>query len=576
MEIDHGKVKIDFGAEALDIIVVAGQSNADGRGLGEGGEYTPNENVLFARPEFTTRVIEGRGEVATYSGKVMLSDSPEHWDGAQMRGNLMSGFVPLYAAERLKKGRKLLVLITAVGGTGFALGQWGVGKPLYDKTIELTRAFMSLSPHNKTVALLWHQGEHDAFENADMGPEKRAEIYRSSLSELVRDFRTRFGDVPFVCGDFTPNWRVEYPVSSAAVREGAILACRDVGRAAFVGTDDLTDNRAETGVNDTVHFSSKALKTLGARYYERFDYIDKHILENIEVVNYPSVKADVRDFPCDIIVMAGQSNCEGNGLGGTPYAPIEDVYFARPEHTMLDLGGGEKIACRYTGRMDVSLDCEELSGGMTESRVAAAGRFSPIGVAGKCGNLAAGFVPEYAKHYLSGDRKLLVVLAAVGGTGFAHPHWGLGDRCYLKMLECVDWALSLNKGNRVVGLLWHQGEHDSYVNENRDAEQCRLSYEKNIGRLLRDFRERYGCVPFVAADFVPQWRAGNPIATAAVAQGTRDVCAAEGRAAFIGTDDLLDNAHAFPCNDNIHFCRDSLAILGKRYFDAFDEIMKEK
>lgn len=39
--------------------------------------------------------------------------------------------------------------------------------------------------------------------------------------------------------------------------------------------------------------------------------------------------------------------------------------------------------------------------------------------------------------------------------------WGLQDDLYVRMMEMVDFARSLNAENRVVGFLWHQGETDA-------------------------------------------------------------------------------------------------------------------
>ena len=45
-------------------------------------------------------------------------------------------------------------------------------------------------------------------------------------------------------------------------------------------------------------------------------------------------------------------------------------------------------------------------------------------------------------------------------------------------------------------------------------------------------------------------------------------------AAFVETDGLLSNAQKFGGTDNIHFCRDALNLLGRRYFAAFASLVK--
>ena len=49
-----------------------------------------------------------------------------------------------------------------------------------------------------------------------------------------------------------------------------------------------------------------------------------------------------------------------------------------------------------------------------------------------------------------------------------------------------------------------------------------------------------------------------------------------GNAGFVETSDLLSNNQKTQNNDDIHFCRESLHILGHRYYDAFEKIHNSK
>ena len=89
-------------------------------------------------------------------------------------------------------------------------------------------------------------------------------------------------------------------------------------------------------------------------------------------------------------------------------------------------------------------------------------------------------------------------------------------------------------------------------------------------------RERYGMqdLPFVCAGFVENWsnehRKGADVIEGALAK----VCDACGHAKYIDTKGLPSNHEKIGNGDIIHFCRQSLYELGKRYFDEYVAIRK--
>ena len=137
------------------------------------------------------------------------------------------------------------------------------------------------------------------------------------------------------------------------------------------------------------------------------------------------------------------------------------------------------------------------------------------------------------------------------------------------MFELVDYALSLNPENRIVGMLWHQGEHDAFEGNPPDV------FEKQLKALITDVKNRYGLpsLPFVSGDFVNDWKSKNIEICAPIVEKIKAVTASEG-GLFVETSDLPSNDQKLGNNDDIHFCRESLHILGKRYFDAYSAIIK--
>ena len=140
------------------------------------------------------------------------------------------------------------------------------------------------------------------------------------------------------------------------------------------------------------------------------------------------------------------------------------------------------------------------------------------------------------------------------------------DVLYLQMMEMTKTALELNPVNKLVALLWHQGEND-VVND--------VTYEyyyENLTKLINSVRETFGEIPFIAGNFVlDDWMKDYPIGCVNVIKAQRDICAGIGKAAFVETDGLESNK-INGNNDTVHFCREALNQLGIRYFNAYNSI----
>lgn len=261
---------------------------------------------------------------------------------------------------------------------------------------------------------------------------------------------------------------------------------------------------------------------------------------------------DFREEIFDVVIMAGQSNAEGYGYGDVdaPYQPTPDVW------CMNDDFSNKKY---FTIAPAVEM--------VTKNEVQ-----SHFGLT---------FAEEYIKAgRLAEGRKLLLLRTASGGSGFANNRWHLTDDLYIRMINMSKTALSLNKENRLIALLWHQGETDAQENATYD-----LHYG-NLMTLLRSARADLGApdLPFVAGDFVPHWKCANEEnrrRCEIVLDAIRDVCRDAGNGSFIETGDLLSNKQAFDkltwnpggWTDTIHFCRSSIYELGRRYFKAYEQLV---
>jgi hypothetical protein len=235
----------------------------------------------------------------------------------------------------------------------------------------------------------------------------------------------------------------------------------------------------------------------------------------------------------DIIIQGGQSNAEGCGGGFVTdeYIPSENILYMNNDFT-------------------ISIAEERIWDG------------------NKTNEFSLAFSREYIKSgRLADKRKILVLRAAIGGTGWNDNRWGMTDDLYLKMMAMIKTALDLNPGNRLAAFLWHQGEND-----------CGSPHDLHYGHLkelVLSVRNTYKCpeLPFIAGDFVHEWKSVNLAAAEPVAQAIKDVCRDIGCGAFVETDELHSNNQDRGCGDTIHFSREALNKLGVKYFEAYAKIL---
>lgn len=255
----------------------------------------------------------------------------------------------------------------------------------------------------------------------------------------------------------------------------------------------------------------------------------------------------------DIFILAGQSNAIGCGVGMAEedYVPRKEICSLDVDINVVDTGHGLRITYPDTPFK------------LTEARERIDEKGDVVG------DLSLSFAAEYVKRgYLEAGRKVLLVRCAVGGTGFAKGHWGEEDILYLKMLEMVDYALALSPNNRIKGLLWHQGEHDAVEGNTPSV------FHKQLKTLFENVKERYACpeLPIIAGDFCHEWKNKNLEICNPIVHEIKEVIKEVGHAGFTESNGLLSNNQTVGNGDDIHFSKESLRILGKRYFQEYERI----
>ncbi len=264
----------------FDMIVLAGQSNSEGFGIGPvSREYVPDDRILWlndaARPRFEPQADGKDALVLDRPSPISITVADEPVEEAGKVGKPALAFARAYVADgSLAQGRSLLVLNAGVGGTGFRDDQWGVGRGLYQRLKAFTSYALSLDPENRLVAFLWHQGECDSVENPDWEPEKRYAVHKENLQRMLADFKAEFScpELPVIAGGFCDEWYLKNKQPCDAVLRAIREVCREQG--AFVETAGLKSNNQQCGNGDDIHFCREASHILGEKYYQAWKALE--------------------------------------------------------------------------------------------------------------------------------------------------------------------------------------------------------------------------------------------------------------------------------------------------------------
>jgi hypothetical protein len=242
-------MQTNFSGEAFDIIIQGGQSNSQGCGLSPvESPFVPCLDILQMDSDL-----------------VITTAREQVWDNESV-GNLSLSFADEYIKSgRLKEGRKLLILMAAVGGTGFCDNRWGQNDDLFLKMTEMIKTAHALNPANRPVVFLWHQGETDTANPV-------RDVHYQNLHTLVSEVReaVECDDLPFIAGDFVHQWKTENITVCEPIITAIKDVCADIDHAAFVETAGLQSNDEKIGNGDAIHFSREALYELGSKYYSAF------------------------------------------------------------------------------------------------------------------------------------------------------------------------------------------------------------------------------------------------------------------------------------------------------------------
>jgi hypothetical protein len=189
------------------------------------------------------------------------------------------------------------------------------------------------------------------------------------------------------------------------------------------------------------------------------------------------------------------------------------------------------------------------------------------------------------------QRRILIVPTALGGTSilqwndladeFAGDTTLLIDDMRARAAAALDAELEPDAENRLVAILWHQGESDINASLNpgsaigavmTSSERYRAELEALLAGFRTTFADQGACLPIVMGEVVPTWVpsfAGGAARRDQFTQVIHDVSLATPCTAVAESDGLTSNAEDLGNGDTIHFSAAAQKLFGARYFDAF-------
>ncbi|MGG6281781.1 sialate O-acetylesterase [Leptolyngbya sp. AN03gr2] len=236
----------------------------------------------------------------------------------------------------------------------------------------------------------------------------------------------------------------------------------------------------------------------------------------------------------DIILAVGQSNAVGNGRGILPEDRVTTPGIFQRSLNGVDLGQISPAA-------------------------------NPLRFAANNPDLV-GFVYDFAKlHHATitePGRGTMIVPAADNGTGFSDNQWNPGNSKYNAAVNATNQLIAQNPQNRIVAIVWLQGETDFVNNMSSSLYQTRLDAMIDA---MRTAITGAANVPFIAGEMVPEWiesvnSQGIQTVTDTLPARRRLTATVSSRYPFT----LFGNA-----NDIIHYHAVSQRELGRRYFERF-------
>ena len=134
---------------------------------------------------------------------------------------------------------------------------------LYDYSIQQIDSALKKTGQ-KLDCILWHQGESD-------GPLSEPEVFRRQFDRLIEGLRERYGPVPFILGQLSPEYMNFGPPKLAGIDAVHQDTPNRWDHARFVPSPPGMLNGAPgSGLPEDPHFTAEAGRIIGRRMFEAY------------------------------------------------------------------------------------------------------------------------------------------------------------------------------------------------------------------------------------------------------------------------------------------------------------------
>ena len=245
--------------EGYDVVVVLGQSNAQGVGAG----YDPAIDVAVPGLD----QLAGSGSQA---GRIVpASDSLHHVTTWINPGGVPAVGPGMELGRRLladaRTGRKVLLVPAAMASTsmtGDGAYAWNPADTrsrvnLFTRALGQIDQALAQDPDNRLVAVVWAQGESDATRTTGEG-------YQSMLLDLVDRLGARYGTVPFLISGMVPEWLAGSPLRQAidTAQQGMPTLRPNVSYVPGAAGHSRSE--------DVIHYTADGARTMGAKQFAAY------------------------------------------------------------------------------------------------------------------------------------------------------------------------------------------------------------------------------------------------------------------------------------------------------------------
>ncbi len=216
----------------MALFLLLGQSNMAGRGpIKEKGQPVGKQVWMLNK-----------------SNEWVIAKAPVHFDKPIAGVGLCEEFARCY--EKAFPDKEVGLIPCAVGGT--SVHKWGPEGALYKQAVKRAKIAMK---NGKIEGILWHQGESDSKESA--------ELYGKALQEVMASLRKELEaeKAPVVVGELLPKF--------SDFNKNLPEAIKDVPLCGIASAKDLKDK------GDNLHFGTEALITFGSRYFDVWKSLKK-------------------------------------------------------------------------------------------------------------------------------------------------------------------------------------------------------------------------------------------------------------------------------------------------------------